>query len=325
MLVSLLFLLLAISTGNLSASSGTTEATISSAGAMVEVKSFPESRKKQDQESKDIALEDFKKLPKLNEEAEPKPPLSWTHSAIAIDADSGKILFAKDEKKKMPLASLTKMMSAIIIVEHISDWEDEVLISKEAAFAGGAAVHLKWDEKVKAGDLLKAMLMNSDNSAAIALAEHVAGSKGAFVDLMNKKAEEIGTTDSIFTDPSGLEDEKQHSTAYDMARITQYAMKNEKILDVMQTKGPLQITSCDGTINHRVGNTNNFLKDERLAPRVIIGKTGFTYNAGYNLMMAMCDKKKERKIIGVILNGDDKMRWTEMEDMLEWSFNNYSW
>lgn len=323
MLVTLLFLLLAVSTGDLSASSGATEAVIAGDGAMVEVKNFPD--KSEEQEKKDIQLEEFKKLPKLVEKPEPRPPLSWTHSAIAMDAESGKILFAKDEKRKMPLASLTKMLSAIIIVEHISDWDDDVTISKEAAFAGGAAVHLKWDEKVKAGDLLKAMLMNSDNSAAIALAEHVAESKEAFADLMNKKAKEIGASDSFFTDPSGLEDEKSHSTAYDMALITQHAMKIDKILNVMQLQGPLQITSCDGTISHRVGNTNNFLKDERLAPRVVFGKTGFTYNAGYNLMMTMCDKKKERKIIGVILNGDDKMRWTEMEEMLEWSFNNYSW
>ena len=290
----------------------------------VETTSFPEVHQAEVGNS-NVPLEEFKNLPKSVAEKTPEPPLSWSHAGVVVDAESGKVLYGKDEKKKMPLASLTKMMTAIIIDERISDWNEEVYISKEAAFAGGAAVHLKWDERVRAGDLFKAMLMNSDNSAAIALSEHIAGSKDKFVEMMNQKSQEIGALDTHFTDPSGLEDENSFSTAYDMARITQYALKKEKIVEVMQTKGPIEIKSCDGNIVHRVGNTNVFLKDDNLVNRVICGKTGFTYKAGYNLMMSMYDKEKKRKAIGVILNSDDKMRWEEMEEMIEWSFNNYTW
>ncbi|MBU2025846.1 MAG: D-alanyl-D-alanine carboxypeptidase family protein [Patescibacteria group bacterium] len=273
----------------------------------------------------EVALEEFKRVPKLKEDADPKPPLSWSHSAVAIDAESGQILFSKDERKKMPLASLTKIMTAIVLMEEIKDWKEPVKISQKAAFSGGANIHLKWDEEVRADDLFKAMLMNSDNAASIALAEHVSGNIEEFTKLMNDKAREIGALDTHFEEPSGLEDEKSFSNAYDMAKMTQYALKNDKIRTIMRTPGPLEISSCDGTIKHRVGNTNIYLKDEAKAPRVIGAKTGFTYNAGYCLMAAMHDKSGEREVIGVLLNSGQEMRWEEMEQMINWSLDNYIW
>ena len=275
--------------------------------------------------SNKISLKEFENIPKLVEDADPQPPLSWSHSAIAIDAESGKVLYKKDERKKMPIASLTKVMTAIVVDERISSWKEDVKISHKATFSGGAGVHFREDEIVKAGDLFKAMVMNSDNTAAIALAEHLAGSEKEFVKLMNAKAKEIGVQDTNFQEPSGLEDEISHSTAYDMAKISQYAIKKDKIVKTMQIQGPIQVNSCDGLLSHRVGNTNIFLKDEALASKVIFGKTGFTYNAGYCLMTAMRSKKKQREVIGVILNSDKTMRWEEMQEMINWSLDNYYW
>ena len=272
-----------------------------------------------------IVLEEFKKFPKEVAEPDPKPALPWTHSAIIMEPESGKVLFGKDERKKMPLASLTKVMTAIVVNEEIKDWNQDVKISQKAAFAGGANIHLKWDEIVDADDLFKAMLMNSDNTAAIALAEHVAGSTDEFAKLMDAKAKEIGALNTHFVEPSGLDDENSYSNAYDMAKITQYALKQERIVKTMQTVGPIQINSCDGALTHRVGNTNIFLKDDRIAFRVIGAKTGFTYNAGYCLMAAMYDTKKQRQLIGVILNSGQEMRWEEMKEMLNWGFDNYEW
>ena len=110
----------------------------------VETTSFPEVHQAEVGNS-NVPLEEFKNLPKSVAEKTPEPPLSWSHAGVVVDAESGKVLYGKDEKKKMPLASLTKMTTAIIIDERISDWNEEVYISKEAAFAGGAAVHLKCD------------------------------------------------------------------------------------------------------------------------------------------------------------------------------------
>ncbi len=296
---------------------------------IVETTDFNSSENKagenEEEPAKGIVLEEFKKIPKLIEKAEPQPPLVWSHSAITIDAESGKILYKKDEKKRMPIASLTKMMTAIVVAERIGSWDEDVKISHQAAFSGGAGVHLREDEIIKAGDLFKAMLMNSDNSAAIALAEHLAGSEKEFAKLMNEKAKEMGLRDSNFQEPSGLEDEISYSTAYDFAKVAQVALQKEKVRKTMQIKGPIQITSCDGLLSHRVGNTNIFLKDEKLAPRVVASKTGFTYNAGYCLMSAFRDSQKERMVIGVILNSGNEMRWEEMKEMLNWSLTNYYW
>jgi serine-type D-Ala-D-Ala carboxypeptidase (penicillin-binding protein 5/6) len=272
-----------------------------------------------------IILEQFENVPRIIENADPEPPLVWTHSAIAIDAESGKVLYKKDGRKRMPIASLTKLMTAIVVDEEIKSWDEDVKISHKAAFSGGAGVHLREDEIIKADSLFKAMAMNSDNSAAIALAEHIAGSEEEFAKLMNNKAEELGLRDTKFQEPSGLEDEISYSTAYDLAKIAQYALQKEKITKTMQIKGPIQIVSCDGLLSHRVGNTNIFLKNENLAPRVIASKTGFTYKAGYCLMSALKDKEKEREIIGVILNSGKEMRWEEMKEMINWGFDNYYW
>ncbi|MBD3245154.1 MAG: hypothetical protein GF335_04125 [Candidatus Moranbacteria bacterium] len=276
----------------------------------------------------EIEVEKFEKVPKLVEDPDPEPVLPYAHSVVVIDMDSGKILFAKEERKKMPIASLTKVMTAIIVEEKITDWDEEVWISKKAAFSGGAGVSLKWDERIQADKLFKAMVMNSDNAAAIALAEHISGSTEEFAKLMNEKARDLGALDTKFVEPSGLEDEVSHSTAYDIALITQYAAKKKKTCDTMRIKGPIEVASSDGILVHRVGNTNQFLRDENfqhLANRIEMGKTGFTYNAGYCLMTAMEDKKGKRKAIGVILNSAKKTRWYEMENIIEWSFDNYTW
>jgi D-alanyl-D-alanine carboxypeptidase len=217
------------------------------------------------------------------------------------------------------------VLTAIVVDEHIYDWNQDVRISQKAAFSGGAAIHLKWDEIIKAENLLKAMLMNSDNGAAIALAEHVSGSTEEFSKLMNQKAKELGALDSHFEESSGLEDERSYSSAYDFAKITQALLKNERLVKIMQTKGPIEVNSCDGLLSHRVGNTNLFLKDEKTASKVIANKTGFTYNAGYCLMTSFWDDSKKRKVIGVILNGEETMRWEEMKEIFNWSFKNYKW
>lgn len=272
-----------------------------------------------------VELKEFEKIPRLVSDPDPEPPLLWSHSAIVIDADSGKILYEKDAKKKVPIASLTKVVTALVLDEKIYDWNQDVKISQKAAFAGGAGISLKWDEIIKADDLLKAMLMNSDNSAAIALAEHVSGSTTEFAKLMDQKAKELGALNSHFEEPSGLEDEKSYSSAYDFAKISQALLKKERLVKIMQTKGPIEVNSCDGLLVHRVGNTNIFLKNDRIAPSVIAAKTGFTYNAGYCLMTSFWDKAQKRRVVGVILNSGEEMRWEEMKEVLDWSLKNYEW
>ena len=275
-----------------------------------------------------LEIEKFQKIPKIKGNAAPPPMILNSEIAIVVDPKTDKVLYSKQERKKVPIASITKVMTALVVVENIEDWSEPVRISKKAAFAGGAGVKLKWDEVVTVNSLFKAMVMNSDNCAAIALAEHVGGSVEGFAKMMNERAKELGALDTKFVEPSGLEDETAYSTAFDVTLIAKEALLNEKITKTMKTQGPIQINSYDGLLSHRVGNTNEYLRDERyigLASRVIGGKTGFTYNAGYCLMMGLTDKTGEKQAIGVILNSGKNERWSEMEEVLGWTFESYNW
>jgi len=326
MLIELLFYIITIVSG--SEFENQTDKELGGGPVVEEIKVEKKDTKNEDIFTHEVVLEEFKKTPVQKEQCEPEPAIVYSKIGIVIEAESGKVLYGKNEKQKVAIASLTKIMTAIVINDEIKDWDEKIRISKNAAFVGGAGVSLKWDEVIRAKELYKAMIMNSDNAAATAFAEHVGGSVEGFAELMNAKAKELGAHDTKFTEPSGLEDEISYSTAYDIALISQYALQQENITDIMKVPGPIQITSTDGLHVHRVGNTNKYLRDEKylsLASRVTGGKTGFTYNAEYCLMMGLKDRSGERELIGVILGGDKNARWSEMEEILGWSFNNYDW
>ena len=257
-------------------------------------------------------------------------------SAVAIDAKTNTILFNQDAKKRMAIASLTKMMTAILAVEKIGDLENEIItIDKETTYTDGTIVgcprsgycisnRLKVGEKISAMSLLEAMIMNSTNDAAVALGKHIAGSEEDFAKLMNKKAKELGLSDTNFCNPSGLdEDDKPggcYSSAYDLARISAYSLKYEIIWDIMKQKEK-DIYSADGTISHHIISTD-LLIDQM--PNCIGGKTGFTYEAGKSLMTAAHHPLDEnKKVIAVIL--DDNERWADMKDLMSWVFEAYQW
>ena len=257
-------------------------------------------------------------------------------SAIAIDADTGTILHYQDGKRKMAIASLTKVMTSIIIVEEIDDLKNEIVtISEEAVLTDGTKVgcprsgycisnRLQVGEKVSAFNLLDSMLINSANDAAVALAIHIGGSQEEFAKMMNEKAREIGLKDTNFCNPSGLDDENNpgacYSTAYDFARITAYSLQHEEIWYAMKIKEK-DFTNTDGTISHHLVNTDILLDQ---LPNCVGGKTGFTYEAGRSLMMtAHRPGQKTDKVVAVLL--DDNYRWDDMKKLFNWVFSVYSW
>jgi len=246
----------------------------------------------------------------------------WAKKAVIMDAGTGKILYEDKMLDSHQIASLTKTMTALVLMDVVKDWNEKVKISQHAASAGGATVHFLNGEKFLAKDLLKAMLMNSDNTAARALAEHFGGSEDKFVELMNKKAEEINLKNTHFADAAGLNDDDSHSCAYDVAIIAKYLLGYPMILEIMQTPSHIQITSCDEFQNtHQIGNTNELLGKYQ---GVLGAKTGFTYNAGYCLMM-MREMANKGKIVGVVLDAGELGRWTEMKKMLDWALDRYKW
>lgn len=263
-------------------------------------------------------------VPRLKEKKKKENLIVWAKKSVLIDADSGKVIFEDKMLENQNIASLTKLVTASVLMEKVNDWNEKVEISPYAAAAGGATVHFLSGEKFSAKDLLKAMLMNSDNTAARALAEHFGGpeKEKSFVELMNKKAEELNLRNSHFADAAGLQDEGAHSCAYDIAMVGRALLKYPMILEIMQTPSHIEIVSKDEFSNvHRVGNTNELLGKYS---GILGAKTGFTYSAGYCLLM-MRELPGKGKIVGVVLDAGQHQRWTEMQKMLDWAYDNYDW
>src|SRR4030042_6556532 len=256
---------------------------------------------------------------------------AFAHSSVVIDVDSGTILHYDNGRGKIPIASLTKMMTAVIVMEKIRNLDEQVTIDEEALMTDGTKVgcpqsgycineRLHEGEKATAKDLLMATLLNSANDAAVALGKHIAGSQKGFAELMNEKAKELNLGDSKFCNPSGLDEDDCYSSAYDLARIAAYSMRYELIWKIMKMP-EVEIGSCDGKYSHILKNTDLLLGQ---MSNCIGGKTGFTYNAGKSLMMAAVDPEKSKhKIIAVILN--DNNRWEDMSKLISWTFENYAW
>ncbi len=257
------------------------------------------------------------------------------HASVIIDVDSGTILHYNNGEEERQIASLTKMMTAVLVLENIDDLENEkVTIDEEAVYAEGTkigcprsgfcpGVRLKVGEVISAKELLKAMLMNSANDSAIALAKHIGGTQAGFAKMMNEKAKEMGLKNSNFCTPSGLEitgkEDQCYSSAYDIARIAAYSMKYSLIWDIFQIRDTT-IYSFDGKIAHEIMNTNALLDE---MPGCLGAKTGFTPLAGRSLMLAATDEMKKHKVIAVLL--DDPYRWADVKEMVSWAFDSYEW
>lgn len=157
-------------------------------------------------------------------------------SAIVIDGISGRVLFAKDEHEKRRIASITKIMTAVLAIES-GKMEETVTVSANAVRTEGSAIYLTEGQKVKLKDLVYGLMLRSGNDAAVAIAEYVGGSLDGFVYMMNQKAEQIGMENTRFQNPHGLDDHENHySTAYDMAVLTKYAMKLKDYQTISGTK-----------------------------------------------------------------------------------------
>lgn len=255
-------------------------------------------------------------------------------SSVAIDVSSGTILHYDNGRKKTQIASLTKMMTAILAIENIKNLDEEVEITQEALAVPGTVVgcptsvfcnsnRMYRGEKVKAIDLLKVMLLNSANDAATALGIHIAGSSDRFTEMMNEKAKSLGLKDTHFCTPSGLEKDGQedqcYSTAYDIARIAANSLNYGLIWDIMKIPEG-RFYSTDGKYMHEMKNTDLLLGE---IPNCIGGKTGFTPMAGKSLMMGSQDVTGRHKVISVLL--DDENRWEDMKKLVSWIFDNYEW
>ncbi len=243
------------------------------------------------------------------------PTLSAQSYAV-IDALTGETLFAKDEVLPLPVASTTKIMTALIVVENIADINLEITVDAQSCGIEGSSVNLYKGEKTTVKDLLYALMLESANDAAVCLARTVAGSTEDFAVLMNSRAEEIGMKNSHFTNPHGLEDPAHYSTAADMALLFREAMKNETLREIVSTK-TYKMETGNGNEYRFLSNHNKLLKTFEPC---IGGKTGFTKSAG-RCLVTLCEKDGVQ-LITVTLN--DPNDWEDHKNIVEYAFTLYS-
>lgn len=242
-------------------------------------------------------------------------------SAILVDFNTGKVLYSKNENEPLAMASMTKVMSMLLIMEKIDDgslkYDDIVEISTESSSMGGSQIFLNPGDKYKVIDLLKGVAMASANDAVVALAEKTYGSKEHFIEAMNKKAESLGLKNTHFVNVHGLDEEGHYSSAYDMSVMARELLKHEKILDFTRVYEEY-ITKPDGSQIWLV-NTNKLV---RFYDGVDGLKTGFTQKAGYCLTAT--GKKNNLRLISVVMGEESiEKRSSDTVKLLNYGFNTF--
>jgi serine-type D-Ala-D-Ala carboxypeptidase (penicillin-binding protein 5/6) len=232
-----------------------------------------------------------------------------------MDQESGRVLFEKQAHTKMRIASITKIMTAILAIES-GKLDQMVKVSDRATRAEGSSVYLKPGEKIKLEHLVYGLMLRSGNDTAEAIAEYVGGSLDGFVYLMNQKAQEIGMANTHFANPHGLDNfENHYSTAYDMALLTRYAMGNETYREISGTK--IHKAPNPGEQWDRVWrNKNRMLTKYKFSTG---GKTGYTKRAKRTLVSTA--SKGDMNLVAVTLNAPDD--WNDHISMFEYGFNTY--
>ena len=254
----------------------------------------------------------------VNSESEPN--LSSRY-AVVLDRNSKEIIYAKNENKRVPMASTTKIMTAIVLIENLGvnnnlTLNSSIEVCKQAATINGSRLGLKTGDTITINDLLYGLMLCSGNDAAVQIAVTIGGSIENFANMMNKKAEDLGLKNSHFVTPHGLDENEHYTTAYELALITDYALSIPKIADVVKTQNyTVTINGYSKTIN----NTNELLGYLNGVNGV---KTGFTSGAGRCLVTSV--DRNGFNIITVVLGADTKkIRTKDSISLIEYTYSNY--
>ena len=247
--------------------------------------------------------------------------LNGAKSGVLLEASTGEILYEKNKDEKVSIASLTKMVAQIIILEKIEEgtlkWDDIVTTSSNAAGMGGTQIWLVAGEKMSVEDLFKSMTMASANDATVALAEKVAGTEEAFVKLMNDKVKSLGLVNTTFVNCTGFDEEGHLSTAYDLGQIARELLKHDEILRFSSVYE--DYIRKDTPNKYWLVNTNKLVRFYSGADGL---KTGFTDAAGYT--MAVTAERDNMRLIAIVLGETSgKARNQDATDLLDYGFNTY--
>ena len=242
-------------------------------------------------------------------------PIINSKAAIIYDRTSGSVLFGKSENEKRKMASTTKILTALVVLEN-SNLDDIVTVSSKAAGTGGSRLGLKTNDKISVRDLLYGLMLCSGNDAAVALAEHISGDLHNFAALMNKKCDFLDLKSTNFVTPHGLDNDDHYTTAYELAVITNHALQNKTFLKYVGTK------NYTVTINgypKNISNTNELLGNLNGVYGV---KTGFTNGANRCLVTAV--KRGNMDLICIVLGADTKKyRTHDSIKLIEYAFNTF--
>ena len=235
---------------------------------------------------------------------------------VVLDRASNTVLVGKNENQKKKMASTTKIITALVVIEN-ANLSDTVEVSKKAASTGGSRLGLHTGDKITVSDLLYGLMLCSGNDAAVALAEYISGSIDEFANLMNSKAAELNLTNTHFVTPHGLDEEEHYTTAYELAILTNYALENETFAKIVGTKN---YTVTINGYSKSLSNTNELLG----ALDGIYGvKTGFTNGANRCLVTAC--KRGDLDVICIVLGCDTKKdRTRDSVKLINYVFNNFS-
>ena len=242
-------------------------------------------------------------------------------SGILLEPSTGKIIFEKDKDKEVSVASLTKMVSQIIVLEEVEKgnikWSDIVTVSRNASSMGGSQIYLSEGEKITVEDLMKGISVASGNDATVAMAEYISGSEEKFVKRMNKKVKELGLKHTHFVNSTGLDEEGHFSSAYDMSVIARELVINHPL--ILKFSSIYEDYLRENTPNKFwLVNTNKLISQYSGTDGL---KTGHTDLAGYCLSATV--KRGNLRLIGIVLGEkDSKIRNSETIDLLDYGFNN---
>lgn len=245
-------------------------------------------------------------------------------SAVLMDIDTGTVLYESNAHEPLPPASVTKVMTLLLIMEAIDsgkiDWNQQVVASEAAAAKGGSQIYLKVGESMSVADMVKSIAVSSANDCACAMAEHIAGSESAFVDMMNARAQELGMKDTHFVNCTGLDDEenaKEHLTsAYDIALMSRQLMKYHP--DIQKYTTIWMDTVRNGEFG--LSNTNKLVRFYEGATGL---KTGFTSKAGYCLSATA--QRDGLGLVAVVMGcATSQERFAASKSMLDYGFANYA-
>lgn len=245
------------------------------------------------------------------------------NSAAAIDIDNHQILLAYNENELLPMASLTKIMTAIVALENLPNLDAVVTVSRQAALVEGSKMHIWIDEKITLRDLLYGLILKSGNDAAVAIEEYYDNIKmpqeKSFIEKMNDKAKALGLKNTQFFDSAGIAENK--STALELSIIMDYALRNKTFTQIASTV-QYNTKALNGSLEHNMTTTNRVL---RTRTDTIAGKTGYSEAANYNFINAFRSPQNHRVVVVVLGAENHDSRFDECNKIIDWVYGAYRW